>query len=123
MQKQDVVEILNTLTKEKLKDHIDMLQNNEREQMRMLLDEILVTAPDHFKIKCCEALTLIPTIEAYQTLLKALKCKSWHVRNSAAKGLAVIGKEKAIPDLEKLLQDKAYGVREDVQHLINELKK
>ena len=83
-----------------------------------ILGELIKSLSDSDKIIIFEVMKLLDSRAALEYLRKGLQERSWHVRNKAAELIAAILGPSAIPELTPLLQDKAFGVREDVKKLI-----
>ena len=56
-------------------------------------------------------------------LIETLNGEDWKVRGAAAWALGNLGDEKAIPELEKLLDDESGFVKQGAQSAINSIKK
>ena len=70
------------------------------------------------RIDAIRKLGEMKNIESQNILRNALKNKDWHTRLEAAKALSKILGKVSLADLQPMLNDKAYGVRTDVQKII-----
>lgn len=86
------------------------------------LMEIIRSGPQFKRPPAIRQLCNIDGSNHVDLLRSLLSDKDWHVRLAAAKGLATLLKKESIPDLIPLLKDKAFGVREDIGKLLNEIK-
>ncbi len=63
-----------------------------------------------------------PSDEVLNALRANIAHVDWHVRRASALALGALERETALPDIEPLTKDRAFGVRTDVGKLIDELR-
>lgn len=122
MQIQDLVNLFQEGNQEKIDAEINKIASNNPSSAIGLLEAVFSAVREPNKVQVCRTFELISTNESYDALKKMLKNRSWHVRHAVAHSMANMKGDKAIPDLEALLNDKAYGVREDVRILIEKMQ-
>ncbi|WP_071396617.1 HEAT repeat domain-containing protein [Bacillus tuaregi] len=87
------------------------------------LKKILETGPTYAKLDALSAYGRIIDKEDIDYLLTFLKHRDWHMRIEAIRCLCSLLGEDAIELITPFLEDKAYGVRSEVQELINKYQK
>ena len=96
-----------------------MLCNEMEKEVNLILD-ILEKGPQFKKEQALKRLVEISEDGHVDVYRKYITDKDWHLRLSAAWGLGKILKKEAWVELTPLLQDRAYGVREDVKKIIEQ---
>ena len=85
---------------------------------------LIETLKDNNKLVRREASTALSRMdEAVDPLIETLNDEDWRVRGAAAWALGNLGDEKAIPALEKLLDDESGFVKQGAQSAIASIKK
>jgi len=118
----EIIKMFEEGNKKIIAEEIDRINKSNPDEIISLLENVFSSVRESVKPQVCAAFALIITDQSYNSVKNLLKNRSWHVRNAAAQSIAAIKGKNAIPDLEPLLNDKAYGVREDVSSLIETLK-
>ena len=89
------------------------------------IEPLIATLKDNNKLVRREASTALSRMgePAVDPLIGILDDEDWKVRGAAAWALGNIGDEKAIPALEKLLDDESGFVKQGAQSAIASIKK
>ncbi|MEI4650201.1 hypothetical protein WAG28_20175 [Bacillus cereus] len=118
---------------EELKKMLVSTNINERDQaiekiiksnllnLREDLINIIEHGPTYAKVGAAKAFSQIATEEDIVTLKRILKMKSWHIRVEALHGIYKVLGANSIEALTPLLKDKAYGVRVEVEKILDQL--
>ena len=85
-----------------------------------LLNQLRMGTPPR-RVAAAKALASCRTDEVVASLTACLHEKDWHLRAAAASSLALLLGIQAVGLLRPLLNDRAYGVREDVGKILHEL--
>lgn len=85
------------------------------------LINLIENGPSFKKISCIKELFELTGLNNINLYKKLLADRDWHVRVEAAVCISKALEKDARPFLEPLLQDKAYGVREDVRKILSNL--
>ena len=89
--------------------------------LRGELINIIERGPTYAKVGAAKAFSQIATEEDIDTLKRILKMKSWHIRVEAIHGIYKVCGANSTEELTPLLKDKAYGVRVEVEKILNQL--
>lgn len=81
---------------------------------------ILEKGPQFKKEQALKKLIALDDGQHIEIFRKHLLDKDWHLRLQAAWGLGKFLGKEALAELTPLLNDKAFGVREDVSKIINQ---
>ena len=93
---------------------------NDEKAIPYLIDAL----HDNNKLVRREASTALSRMDAaVDPLIEVLDDEDWRVRGAAAWSLGNLGNEKAIPALEKLLDDESGYVKAGAESAINSIKK
>ncbi|MFX4301631.1 HEAT repeat domain-containing protein [Alicyclobacillus tolerans] len=85
------------------------------------LIDLIEKGPQFQRPKAVKRLGEVGTNSELEIIRPLLSDNDWHVRSAASYALVKILGKDAILEIEPLLNDRAYGVRQDVKALLDEL--
>ena len=102
------------------KDAVKLIvENGKNSEMAEELKAIIENGPTYAKLDALTAYGRIIEKVEVENLYPFLKNKDWHIRAETVKCIYGILGEESFPIIEPLLKDKAYGVRSEVEKIMD----